>query len=214
MKFYLDLILDNYMEKKSQEKRLFLWTLLLVIYILVPLFILYTFKQDDIEYLNANAVILCLIILSLLTLRLLGLIQAYGYTIIDQKSVDYLNEGIVEKKYDFDKMEKMLTAGKDTLPLCWITITLGAGLIYNMLAIVADGEFIKFIINNNRCMYALASLFGVMFIGNILMPNYFYYSFSLVNLKRLKEQPHWYEVEISDEKNKNAILYHIKCSQK
>lgn len=211
---YLEVVLDNYVEKESQWKRLFLWTLLLVIYIILPLFILYTFKQPTDESLNMVVFILCFGFLSILTLTLLYLIQAYGYSIIDKIAATYLNKLIVNTKYDFDEVEKMLTAGKDTLSLCWITITLGAGLIYSMLGIIADDEFIKFIIDNNRHMYVLASLFGVMLVGNIMMPNYFYYSFSLVNFKRIKEQDRWYEIEVCDEKNQNTIIYHIECVKK
>lgn len=189
-KNFLEISIDRYMCDGFSKSRFGMMMLLLILYVCLPIFAMFI-NPLHIWYNYMYVYIVLLLIFVLIY----SIWLTKNLSIIDEFSYGYIIKIIRENNSDIEEVKKKILIGKESLPLVWIAITIGIGLIEYIFQI---SSVIPVIYKNQICI--LGWLYVLVCLVVIIFPNYTFYTYSSINYKKIIGGK-IYEVKIYDGDN-------------
>lgn len=186
----LEISIDRYMCDGFSKSRFGMMMLLLILYVCLPIFAMFI---NPLHIWDNYMYVYIVLLLIFVLIYLICLTR--NLSIIDEFSYGYIIKSIRENNSDIEEVKKRMLIGKESLPLVWITITIGIGLIEYIFQI---SSVIPVTYKNQICIFGW--LYVLVCLVVIIIPNYTFYTYSSINYKKIIGGK-LYEVKIYDGDN-------------
>ncbi len=179
IKYVLDIVLDKYIDKSVQKRRGFIFSVIIIVCMVgIPL-------MNNVV-ITMFTMVVFLLILAIFYHGAMNMLSNF----IEEKAEKYIE--IKSKKYGYEEIEKYMNLGKDLLPLNWIMMTSGWGLLTGIARTFCNEISVEwFVLGSALSLFVILSL--------IIMPNYILYSYSKYYLDVAKNSGREYFVQVNDE---------------